>query len=108
MKVFESDEEIIEAMNGHDNETMIAVLPLSKVPDTLRILSIRPTGNTSYIWPTFETVTHEQYPYIWPLYIVSRSDSREDVHSFVKFLTNPYGKDLLVKGGIIPVDGYYP
>lgn len=107
MKVFPSDEEIIQTMAGPDNETMIAVLPLSKVPDTLRILSIRPAGNTRYIWPTFETVTHEKYPFIWPLYIVSRSDCRDDVRSFVMFLTNPYGKDMLVKSGIIPVEGYY-
>ena len=106
MKVCASDEEIIQTMAGPDNETMITVLPLSKVPDTLKILSIRPAGNTSHIRPTFEAVTDEQYPYIWPLYIVSRSDCREDVRSFVTFLTNPYGKDLLVKGGIIPVEGY--
>lgn len=105
MNVFYSDDEIILAMEGLGNETMISQLPLSKVPETLRILSIRPTGHDNYIRPTFETVTQEEYPYTWPLYIVTRRDSMKDVQDFVAFLFSPYGKELLVKEGIIPIKG---
>lgn len=105
MKVFESDEEIIQAMEGPSSEVMIAQLPLSKVPDTLRVLSIRPSGSEHYIRPTVEMITQGKYPYTWPLYLVTRSDSRNDVQAFVNFLISPYGKELLVKEGIIPGNG---
>ena len=103
MTVFDSDEEIIHAMEGPFNETMITQLPLSKVPETLRVLSIKPAASDNYIRPTSDTVTREEYPYIWPLYIVTRDDNRKDIDEFISFLFSPYGKELLMKEGIIPV-----
>jgi len=103
IKVFQSDDDIITSLRGDHNGTMIAYLPVSKVPADLRILSIRSSGE-DVIDPSLTSVSTGDYPYVRPLYLVTRPDAREDVKALVTFIAGPFGREILKKNGIIPYE----
>jgi phosphate transport system substrate-binding protein len=103
MKVFQSDDDIITALRGDHNGTMIAYLPLSKIPVDLRIISIK-SSSEKVIDPSLKSVSTGDYPYVRPLYLVTMPDARDDVKALVTFISSPFGREILKKNGIIPYE----
>ena len=103
MQVYNSYEELIDALRGENNDTMITYFPVSKVPEDLRILSIKSPGE-SVINPSLESVAFGDYPYVRPLYLVTLPNTRSDVKALVNFTASPYGREILKKNGIIPLE----
>lgn len=100
--VFRSDEEIIRSLRNDQNGTMIAYLPVSKVPPDLRIVSISNSAEKSVL-PSDEAIANGDYPYVRSLGLVTRSGSRSDVQALVTFIASPYGREILLKKGVIPL-----
>jgi phosphate transport system substrate-binding protein len=100
---YSSDDDIVKAIRGDLNGTMIAYLPLSKVTGDIRTVYIKTSAET-IVEPTLESVSDGDYPYVRTLYLVTLPDARGDVQALITFISSPFGREILKKNGILPYE----